>query len=143
MTLLLIHAAATLAMLGVILVVQWVHYPLFRLVGPDRYPTYQAEHMRRITGIVAPLMSTELLTAALLVATPPSGVPSEAAWIGLGLVLLIWGTTGLVQVPLHRRLSDRFDAAVHRRLVRTNWIRTVAWGLRALLVLWMLMRAAQ
>jgi len=140
MTLLLIHAAATLAMFGVILVVQWVHYPLFRHVGTEQYATYQAEHMRRITGVVAPLMGTELLTAGLLVAAPPSGVPADAVWGGLGLVLLIWGTTGVVQVPLHRRLTEGFDPAVHRRLVRTNWVRTGAWGLRVVLVLWMLSR---
>ena len=141
MTLLLVHAAATLAMFGVILMVQWVHYPLFRHVGTEQYTTYQAEHMRRITWIVAPLMGTELVTAVLLGAAPPPGVPAGAAGVGLALVLLIWGTTGLVQVPLHRRLTDGFDPAVHRRLVRTNWLRTVAWGLRAGLVLWMLARA--
>jgi hypothetical protein len=57
-------------------------------------------------------------------------------------VALIWGTTGLVQVPLHAALTEGFDPAAHRRLVRTNWIRTVAWALRAALVLWMVGRAA-
>lgn len=141
MTLLLIHAAATLTMFGVILVVQWVHYPLFRHVGTADYPTYQAEHMRRITAIVGPLMGTELVTAGLLVWGPPPAVPGWAAWTGLGLVGVIWATTALVQVPLHAALTDGFDRATHRRLVRTNWGRTVAWGLRAGLVLWMLRRA--
>jgi hypothetical protein len=138
MTLLLTHAAATLAMVGVILVVQLVHYPLFRHVGRASYDTYQAEHMRRITWIVAPLMTTELVTSILLVWHLPIGVPAWMAWTGLGLVLFIWATTGLVQVPLHSRLTDGFDAATHRRLVRTNWARTGAWILRSGLVLWML-----
>lgn len=142
MTLLLIHAAATLAMFGVILVVQWVHYPLFRHVGTADYPTYQAEHMRRITAIVGPLMGVELVTAGLLAWARPAGVLAGQAWAGLLLVGLIWGTTALVQVPLHTALTDGFDRATHRRLVRTNWVRTVAWGLRAGLVLWMLRRAA-
>lgn len=141
MALLLVHAAATLLMLGVILVVQWVHYPLFRYVGAADYPTYQAEHMRRITWIVGPLMGTELVTAGLLVWGPPPVVPAWAAWTGLGLVGVIWGTTALVQVPLHGALTGGFDPSVHRRLVRTNWVRTVAWGLRAGLVLWMVARA--
>ena len=138
MALLLTHAAVTLAMVGVILVVQLVHYPLFRHVGPASYDVYQAEHMRRITWIVAPLMTIELGTAVGLAWIPPPPVPSWMAWAGLGLVLLIWATTALVQVPLHSRLTEDFDAATHRRLVRTNWIRTVAWTLRAALVLWML-----
>ena len=138
MTLLLVHAAATLAMWGVILMVQLVHYPLFRLVGERSYAAYQAEHMRRITWIVAPLMTTELVTAGLLVWAPPAAVPGWAAWTGVGLVLWIWGTTALVQVPLHSRLTDGFDADAYRRLVRTNWLRTVAWTLRAGLAMWML-----
>ena len=141
MTLLLIHAAATLAMWGVILIVQLVHYPLFRLVGARSYTEYQAEHMRRITWIVAPLMTTELVTAGLLGWTPPAAVPGWQVWTSLGLVLFIWGTTGLVQVPLHGRLTEGFDAGVHRRLVRTNWLRTGAWTLRAGLAVWMLARA--
>jgi hypothetical protein len=138
MTLLLVHAAATLTMLGVILVVQLVHYPLFRHVESASYDAFQAEHVRRITWIVAPLMSTELVTAGLLVWWPPPTVPAWGPWTGLALVLFIWAATGLVQVPLHRRLTTGFDPTAHRRLVRTNWLRTGAWILRAGLVLWML-----
>lgn len=137
MTRLLVHAAATTAMFGVILVVQLVHYPLFRLVGKQTYAQYQAEHMRRITWIVAPLMTIELGTAAWLAWSPPPGIPGWQVYTGLALVLFIWGTTALVQVPLHSRLTEGFDATVHRRLVRTNWLRTVAWALRTVLVLWM------
>lgn len=46
---------------------------------------------------------------------------------GLGLVAAIWATTGLVQVPLHRRLSRGHDPSAIRRLITTNWIRTVLW----------------
>ncbi|PQJ34478.1 hypothetical protein BSZ35_07595 [Salinibacter sp. 10B] len=138
MILLLVHAAATLTMWGVILVVQLVHYPLFRHVGPTSYETYQSEHMRRITWIVAPVMTTELVTAGWLAWQVPSGVPTGLAWTGLGLVLFIWATTGLLQVPLHSRLLHGFDAEAHRRLVHSNWLRTGAWTLRAGLALWML-----
>jgi hypothetical protein len=140
MILLLVHAAATLTMWGVILVVQLVHYPLFRHVGAASYETYQAEHMRRITWIVAPVMTIELATAGGLAWRLPPGVPAWLAWTGFVLVLLIWATTGLVQAPLHRRLTDGFDATVHRRLVRSNWIRTGMWTLRSVLVLWMVGR---
>ena len=138
MTLLLIHAAATWLMLGVILVVQRVHYPLFRYVRADDYAAFQALHMRRITWIVAPTMTTELATVGWIAWTAPPGVSAWMTWAGLGLVLFIWTTTGLVQVPLHARLTDGFDAAAHRRLVATNWLRTGAWALRAPLALWIL-----
>ena len=99
--------------------------------------TYQAEHMRRITWIVAPLMSMELVTGCLLVWKAPPGVPVWQVGAGLGLLLVTWGSTALVQVPLHASLSDGFDDDTHRRLVRTNWLRTGAWLLRGILVLWM------
>lgn len=142
MTLLLVHAAATLSMFGVILIVQFVHYPLFRHVGAASYGTYQVEHMRRITWIVGPLMTVEFVTAGGLVWRSVSGIPGWQTWTGLALVLFIWGTTALVQVPLHSRLTDGFDDEAHRRLVRTNGLRTAAWALRAGLVVWMLASAA-
>lgn len=134
----LLHAAATLTLFGVILVIQFVHYPLFRLVGTGTYAAYQSAHMTRITWIVLPAMTVELLTAIALVAWQPLGLPAWQAWTGLGLVLLIWASTGLVQTPLHQALTAGFDPDAHRRLVTTNGIRTVAWTLRAGLVLWML-----
>jgi len=142
MPLLLVHTAATLLLFGVILVVQLVHYPLFRYVAPSRYDAFQAAHMRRITWIVGPAMTTELVAAGLVAWTLPLGLPAWAGWTGLSLVLFIWGTTGLVQVSLHRRLTEGFDAAAHRRLVATNWLRTGAWALRAGLALWMLATAS-
>lgn len=136
--LLLTHAAATLIMFGVILIVQVVHYPLFSQVGAAHYTTYQAQHMTRITWIVFPAMVAELVTAGLLVGWRPPAIPAWQAWVGLGLVGVIWASTAFVQVPIHSALTDGFDAEAHRRLVATNWIRTVAWGLRAGLVLYML-----
>jgi hypothetical protein len=53
------------------------------------------------------------------------------------LLAVIWISTAFVQVPCHEQLSQGFDKAVHQRLVWTNWLRTAAWSLRALLVLWM------
>jgi hypothetical protein len=39
---------------------------------------------------------------------------------------------------MHARLGQGADEAALRRLVRTNWIRTLAWTARGVLVLWML-----
>jgi hypothetical protein len=136
--LVLAHVAATITMFGVVLVVQIVHYPLFGYVGAASYTAYQAEHMARITWVVLPVMTIELGTAALLVWWQPLGIPQWQAAAGLALVILIWAATGVIQVPLHDTLSKGFDARAHRRLVATNWIRTVAWALRTALVLWMI-----
>jgi len=138
MILFLAHVAATLTMFGVILIVQVVHYPLFDRVGAQTYTAYQASHMARITWIVLPAMGVELVTAAWLAWQPLPGVPPWMTWTGLGLVAAIWVSTGLVQAPIHARLTSGFDPDLHRRLVATNWFRTAAWTARAALVLWML-----
>lgn len=135
---LLLHTAATLTMFGVILVMQFVHYPLFRLVGTDTYAAYQSAHMTRITWIVLPAMTAELLTALALVAWTPLGIPAWQTWAGLGLVLFIWASTGFLQAPIHQSLTAGFDPGAHRRLVATNGLRTIAWTLRSALALWML-----
>ncbi|MEP0545996.1 MAG: hypothetical protein ABJF88_03625 [Rhodothermales bacterium] len=127
----------TLAMSGVIWMVQLVHYPLFAGVGSDGFVAYEAAHQTRITWIVFPAMVLELGTAAALVWLRPDAVPPWMVWVGLGLVGVVWLSTAFVQVPLHTALSAGFDGDAHARLVTTNWIRTAAWTLRAGLVLWM------
>ncbi|CAM3218575.1 DUF1772 domain-containing protein [Deinococcus saxicola] len=130
--LLVIHAALTWALVGLILTIQLVHYPLFSRVGAGGYAAYQREHITRITWLVAPLMLAELATEAALVLRPPA--PLSAASAGLGLVILIWVSTAVAQSPVHGRRTTGFDAALHARLVTTNWLRTVLWLLRGSLV---------
>jgi len=128
---LLVHAGATLAMAGLIWFVQIVHYPLLGAVGPDAFTAYENAHIRRTGFVVTPLMFAELATAAWLAFAQPGA----AAYAGLALLAVIWLSTGLLQAPAHGRLARGFDPALHRRLVRTNWIRTAAWTARGVLAL--------
>jgi hypothetical protein len=136
-TFFLVHLASTLLMTGAIWIVQVVHYPLFAAVGADAFRAYESAHQTRITMVVAPLMVAELATAVLLVWQVPQGIPPWIPLVGLVLVGVIWLSTTLIQVPLHGALGKTFDADVHRRLVRTNWIRTLSWTARSALVIWM------
>jgi len=132
--LLLAQAAATLALCGLVWFVQVVHYPLFAQVGDERFVVYEQEHQRRTTRVVAPLMGIEGLAAAALLLVDPG--PATAA--GGILVLGLWLSTLAVQVPLHRRLAQGFEARAHAVLVRTNWARTAMWSARGGLALWLL-----
>ncbi|TVP51171.1 MAG: hypothetical protein EA350_00220 [Gemmatimonadales bacterium] len=119
-------------MTGVIAFVQVVHYPLMAMVGRDGYREYQETHMRRTTWVVLPAMALEL-GAALGLAATRLGTPDAAlALAGVALLGVIWISTVGVQAPLHGRLASGsgFDPTLHRRLVRSNWIRTAAWGAR-------------
>lgn len=129
------HVVATAVMAGIIWFVQVVHYPLMALVGRDGYPAYQAAHARRTTWVVMPPMLVEMATGVWLALRPSPYMPAAVAWIGLALLAVVWGSTFFLQVPEHGRLERGFDPDAHRRLVRGNWIRTVAWTLRAILVL--------
>lgn len=129
--LLLVHAGATVAMVGLVWFVQLVHYPLFAHVGRDGFARYEAQHARRTTWLVAPLMLVEAATALVLLAADPSLLTVA----GAALLGIVWLSTALVQVPLHGRLERGFDAEAHRRLVRSNAVRTAAWTGRAVIAL--------
>jgi hypothetical protein len=138
--LLIAQLVSTLAMVGVIWFVQVVHYPLFGKVGVVGFHDYEQSHQQRAGLVVAPLMSTEAVTSVSLLWICPAAIPMEAVICGVLLVVLIWASTLFWQVPFHQRLSKSFDAATHQRLVKSNWVRTVAWSARGVLVCWMFMR---
>jgi hypothetical protein len=129
-TLPVLHLAATLFMTGVIVFVQVVHYPLMARVGADAYRGYQEAHMRRTTWVVLPGMGAELAAALGLAVTRLETPDATLALVGVGLLAVIWGSTAAVQAPLHGRLASGFEPRLHRRLVRSNWVRTAAWGAR-------------
>ncbi|MGH1363474.1 MAG: hypothetical protein ACRBF0_07955 [Calditrichia bacterium] len=136
-TLITLNLVSTLVMTGVIWIVQIVHYPLFKLVGAENFAQYQQLHSKYITFIVMPLMLIELITASILAVVPPKGMPQEMLWLGLALVLVVWGATFFFSVPQHAILSRGFDVDAHNTLVSTNWIRTIAWTIRTGLVIWL------
>ena len=134
---LLLHVAATLAMVGLIWFVQIVHHPLFSQVGRESFRRYEMDHQRLVLWVVAPSMLTELITAMALLWLQPFGVGLYSIWFGMFLLVMIWLVTYFIQVPQHASLALRYDSAIQRQLVMGNWFRTAAWSARGLLVLWM------
>jgi len=126
-----LHCVATLALVGLIWFVQVVHYPLMAVVGGLRFPAYAREHATRTSWVVTAPMLLEAAAAIALVVEPPAAIARPMVWVGLALLALVWASTFGLQVPCHRRLASGFDPRVHRRLVRSNWIRTLAWTGRA------------
>ena len=132
---LLANVASTLILVGLIWFVQVVHYPQFARVGAERFTQYQLEHARRTTWVVALPMLVEVVTTAALVWKPPAPNLEIVCWAGLSMVIVIWVSTALLQVPRHQALATKFDSEAHRALVLSNWIRTAAWSMRGVLVL--------
>lgn len=131
--------ASTLAMFGLIWFVQLVHYPLFLRADPHTFAAFEAEHATRTGWIAAPLMVTELLSSLCLLrgSLRPESVSRNEALLGLALVAVLWGSTVFLQIPLHNQLHRGYDRPAIQRLVAGNWVRTIAWTLRAILItLW-------
>lgn len=128
------HAFVTLFMTGLIWFVQVVHYPLFDRVGKPDFAAYEAHHTRRTGRLVGGPMLLELGLAVTL-AWSPGGT---LAWCGLGLLGIIWLSTAVGQIPTHRLLKRGFDQAAHKRLVRGNWVRVIAWSMRGQIAILML-----
>jgi uncharacterized membrane protein len=139
--LLLVNAAATWFLTGLIWVIQVVHYPLFSYAERATYRAFAEAHGRRISMVVGPAMLVELVTTAWLLASRPAALSFRAAWLGASLLVVTWLATALVQVPLHARLGEGYDSRAHAWLVTSNWIRTVAWTARSVLLMRALARA--
>lgn len=137
----LAHLTSSLVMVGMIWTVQLVHYPLMALVGAERFTAYEAAHAPRMAAVVMLPWTVQGITTAWLLVAPPAGVPIGLIVAAAVLALLPVIVTVLASVPAHSRLADGFDAAVHARLVATNWIRTGAWTAHAALAVAILVTA--
>ena len=121
-----LHDAATWYMVGVIWLVQLVHYPMFEYLDRATFARSHAFHTSAIGLVVGPPMLVELVLAALILWR--RGASNWPALCGFGLVLILWALTLFVMIPMHNRLAlEGFNPEVHQVLVRWNWLRTFAW----------------
>ena len=131
--LLFAQLATTLPLCGLIWTIQLVHYPLFAAVGDQQFGAFHAAHSRSISMLVVPLMLVELFAALAWLRWTPSD-----PWVapcGAALLLVVWLSTFALQVPIHAALGSGLDPGLIDRLVATNWIRTLAWSGRSVLLL--------
>jgi hypothetical protein len=134
--LLKLHLFTTIYMTGIIWLVQIIHYPLFKFVGRDQWSTYHQEHIKLTSIVIAGPMIVELISYFLVLYLIPVYRENSFFLISGLLLLLIWGTTFFVSVPLHNTLANGFIEKPWSLLVTTNWIRTISWTARAILILW-------
>lgn len=129
MSLFLAHVLVTSFLAGLIWVIQLVHYPTFLFVSEERFRDFEKFHQFRISLLVVPAMLLEVGTGVLLYV---GSEYSENRFFlaSLFCLALIWLSTLLWQGPDHQRLEQGYQRMVILRLVRSNWIRTIAWSLR-------------
>ena len=127
----LAQLSATMAMAGVIWVVQLCIYPRFADLAADKFVRAHQRHCIGIGILVVPLMGFELLTAVFLVF---KGWGGAAQWCVLALTLGTWGSTALIQAPCHARLMKGYEETCCVALTHGNWIRTTLWTIKGILV---------
>lgn len=133
----LLHFFVTASLTGLIWVIQVVHYPSFKWIAASDYVSYAVFHTTRITYVVAPLMLAELFLTLRLFFF--KDIPLPLVWSAVALTLIVWASTVFIQVPLHGVLASQKDLVAIERLVSSNWIRTVAWTLKATVLGWILL----
>jgi len=138
-TLVVIHAAATLFMVGLIWTIHYVHYPLFAYVGESTYTSFQAEHVARIGKLLFVPWLTEGITLLGVLALAFLGgrkawkVPVVINGVAMAVVLVI---SGFWSAPAHAKLADGFDKSIHDQLMTANLIRTLAWTVCGICAIW-------
>ena len=134
-TLLLLNLILAAYLTGVCWVVQLVVYPALMLVGKTEFARYHAAHTRSMGWAVGAPIVLELGLAVWLawVAYPTWG--AGRALGQLGLVLVVWLVTFFISVPFHNRLeTSGYNYIALDGLTRTNWLRTLAWTARTVLL---------
>ena len=126
-----INFISTSFMVGVIWVIQLLHYPSFHFINDQKYVEFQHFHMKRISFIVIPAMLVELASGLLLAYF----FRSSLTIILLAFLLGIWGITFIFFTNIHQKLTNGYDHSVVDRLIQINWSRTALWSLRLIILL--------
>lgn len=130
----LINLASSLALTGLIWFVQVVHYPSFLKVNSENFQLFHSFHVFRTGLVVIPFMLAELISSIILsLGNFPLGYIHQ---VGLGLVILIWLSTFAIQAQAHRKINSDANTIELSKLVKTNWLRTILWSLKALITLY-------
>ena len=127
-----IHFLSTSLMVGIIWVIQLLHYPTFHFIKESDYVEFQHFHMQRISFIVVPVMIIELLSGFMLVYY----FRSNLLILCLIILLVIWLITFVFFTKLHQSLLDGYDKIIVDKLVQINWSRTVLWSLRLIILIY-------
>jgi hypothetical protein len=138
-TLLALHLTLTAAYTGFQWTVRGLVYPQFALVPPAAFPRFERRHQQRVSRVVGPLFAGQVVTTSWLLVDRPAGAPLPAVLAGAACLAVVLAVTGLLAVPLHRRLGEGWDAAVHRRLLRVDGVRAGAATLGTAAALWALL----
>ena len=127
--------SSALFMTGVIWIVQIAVYPALRWFEREGFAKRHDLYRNRIAAIVTVPMFIELAASIYITVLPNDAIGPDHAVALLLVLVAIWSSTILIQVPLHERLSSEKDEVAIDSLVAGNWLRTILWTLRSIWIL--------
>jgi hypothetical protein len=116
-------------LVGIILITQFISYPLFKNVGLD-FSIFHKKYVNLMGFVVAPIMILELVIVSILFINDFDNTIIRAI---AASVVLIWTSTFLIQVPIHNKLSILKDLEKINLLIKSNIIRTFLWTIKLIL----------
>ena len=127
------HILFNATLLGVILVTQFVSYPMFLSVDRKSFTSYHMNYTFNISKIVLPLMVVELFFVIEMLINNYN----LYSLISFFLIIVVWLSTFLIQVPLHNSLSKKYCELKIKKLIFSNWIRTFSWFIKLIVLFYL------
>jgi hypothetical protein len=88
-------------------------------------------------------MAIEGFSTLGLLISRPDAVSLVLPWLGALSLAVALGSTVLLSVPLHAKLATNPTTDIARRLVVTNWPRTIAWTARGVICTTMVLQVVR
>lgn len=119
-----------------------VNYPTWLLLGDADFKAFHnALGPRIVLTMVLPYLASTVFNV-LLFWHRPAQVPRWSVWVTLGLAVLSWISTAVIQIPIQAQLGESgFSREAIERLIATDLpLRTLPGLLRLGVTFWMLLR---
>jgi hypothetical protein len=135
---LLVHAAATLVLAGVMWAIQLTIVPVMERDTAESWPHHAWLHRRVFLALFWPLLVVEGASGVAAAALQPVGVPAWLHGVNLALLSCAWITVPVIRFAVGHAPAAQFNPPGFRRYARLNWIRVFVWTARAAVVITML-----
>jgi hypothetical protein len=133
LALFLLHCFAAFGLTGIAWFVQLVHYPLLREIPENSFPQYLLQQGRRAKWLLGGGMLLEMVTGIILLTYAPWR--NSVFSVAMAILVGIWASILLLQIPILKRLAYFKDTEIIRRLITANWILTACWTGRSVLLI--------
>jgi len=134
----LTNVVSTLMMTGIMWFVHLIHYPILSYVNQADLAEYESQHVKHTMKWALLILIVELVSAALLIWFRPEDIGMLQVIVGLSLLVPIWIVTWAGCVPGHCKLETGYNDVALRKLLKNNFIRTLCWTARTVVIIWML-----